>query len=292
MSYDLRFNRDEPLTGAEFFGYFEGKRWYQFKNQEVWYQNNDTGVYFSFSWRGDSKDENRGFLASFNLNFVRPRFFGLEAAVILKALTAHFGFAVKDNREQKWGAFSTQGFLLNWNHGNEISSKGLLSLSGSSNQALSRPSPQLENIWRWNFRRPRITKELERTVFVPTINWVKVDGELKSMVIWPDGIACLVPAVEKVIIPRSTVPGERSVSRVEPVQIKDICMVDQEALDQCLGPLQQGNYPLPCRRPDYVQPGEKIINFVEGLMPEVKTIVNIRPDKVLDDDLVPARGAP
>jgi hypothetical protein len=88
-------------------------------------------VYFSFDYT-DAKDvdpeeieeqPNDGLVPtglSFNINYIRPHFFGLEAEPELAALIEHFSFLIDDPQRQGMGRgkYSREGFLRGWNAGN------------------------------------------------------------------------------------------------------------------------------------------------------------------------------
>lgn len=88
MSYDLHFT-GRGITQDEFQEYSQGRGHYLLSDTEAWYQNNDTGVCFGFSWAEGPDDH--GNSLSFNLNLFRPHIFGLEAEPELSALTAPRG---------------------------------------------------------------------------------------------------------------------------------------------------------------------------------------------------------
>jgi hypothetical protein len=228
MSYDLQFRREEPLTEAEFFAFFEGRRSYTREHRQVLYRNADTGVCFIFSWNDSSGVEDRE-KAGFSLAFCRPHFFGREAAIILNGFSKHFGFTVHDRQAEREGTFLAEDFVRVWDQCNRMITPEILRRAGG--KVLSRPRSELESVWICNLARRRIQKELGAAVFVPAIKWLKIDNKLCSVVMWPDGVATLIPAVDKIVVPRSVVPRGNLLPDAEPIQLKDVCIVDQAALD-------------------------------------------------------------
>ena len=271
------------MTEEEFFGYFDGRRNYKRENRQAWYQNEHTGVYFSFvvPRPGDSEELAKRHQASFSLNLYRPHFFGLEAAPELDAFVKRFEFTVIDPQERDSEVFSIERFLSNWNRSNEFGYKALLNAGQTPRQVQVRPSSELEAIWRWNYELPRIQDELGNGVFVPRVVWLNIEGVLNSAVVWGDGIATLIPAVEKIVIPRNEMAPKKMFSRQ-----RDLCMVEQSWLDQCLAPLETGKYPLPSRAPGYGSPPERVKRFVRGLVPETRKIEGVPMDKVLNAELL------
>lgn len=214
MSYDLHFDRVEPLTEAGFFGYFLGRRNYTRQNRQAWYSNEHTGVYFSFRISESGQQEAaKPFLASFNISLYRPHFFGLEARPEVDAFIKHFELTVIDPQEKDGERFSAERFLYNWNRSNEFGYTALLNAENALRKIHARPLAELEAIWRWNYEVPRIQAELGGNVFVPLVVWMNIDGVLNSAAVWPDGIATLVPAVEMVIVPRDEMAPRKLGSR-------------------------------------------------------------------------------
>lgn len=288
MSYDLQFDRVEPLTETEFFGYFLGRCNYTRQNRQAWYSNEGTGVYFSFLIAGPSDQQESGkpFLGSFKINLYRPHFFGLEAAPEVVAFTEHFELTVTDPQEKDGETFSGERFLNNWFRSNLFGHKALLNAEKTLAKINARPSAQLEAIWRWNYEVPRIQAELGENVFVPSIIWISISDGLNSAAVWPDGIATLIPAVEMIIIPRDAMAPTTLRSRE-----KGLCLIEQRALDECLAPMKVEKYPLPCRIPSYLSPPEQVEQFVRRLLPEQRQINRISMDQVLDAETVAAATA-
>lgn len=81
MSYDLFFRpalTEQPASPEDFIRYFAQRRHFTTKNGQSWYQNEDTGVYFSFELTPDEVDPAPSWV-QFNLNYARPRSFVVEA---------------------------------------------------------------------------------------------------------------------------------------------------------------------------------------------------------------------
>ena len=95
MSFDLyfcwerreRIDFESVCSWADEFAYFERK------DDQLWYQNEDTGVYFSLDFAGGPSEEGEGpdmpekyfnTGLSFNLNFNRPSYFGHESMPIVE----------------------------------------------------------------------------------------------------------------------------------------------------------------------------------------------------------------
>ena len=127
MSYDLFFV-EPKVTLEQFSEYFSDRKRYRVENAQAWYENEDTGVYFSFDYsneREEDPDAPDGNVA-FNMNFFRPHYFALEAEPEVQSIVNHFGFRVFDPQTHGMddGPYSSDGFFAGWNHGNRF---GLIS---------------------------------------------------------------------------------------------------------------------------------------------------------------------
>ncbi len=116
MSYDL-FLKSESLTADEFESYFNSRPHYTLNGDQAFYENEDTGVYFSFDYAPDELGT-----VAFNLNYYRPHFFGLEAAPEVEAFVWAFNLTIDDPQIEGMsdGPFSVDGLLRGWNAGNRF----------------------------------------------------------------------------------------------------------------------------------------------------------------------------
>lgn len=287
MSYDLFFLRNKPLESAEFQSYFAGRPHYEMNGDQAWYNNENSGVYFSLerSEPGDEPDSELRAEAAFNMNLFRPHFFVLEAAPEVEAFIQHFGFAIHDPQAEGMadGPFSTEGFIRSWNEANKFGYRGFVKSSNPPNTVHARPTAQLEAVWRWNLAKEDIQSSLGEDVFVPRIMWITVDGQLASAVVWPDGIATLIPQVDMLIIGREELAPTRFFRRQ-----KETFAIAQSAVDGILAPFESGAHPLPCRVPRYTTTPESVKQFVRGLPSNSRELAVLSADNVLNQELVDA----
>src|ERR1700724_1994964 len=117
MSYDLYFKAhgQHNLPGTETFAaYFRNRKNYQVSPNQAVYQNETTGVYFSFDFGEPESGDLHDYLpVVFNINFFRPHIFGMEAEPELGAFVTEFGLTVFDpqNNGMGEGEYSAEGFL-------------------------------------------------------------------------------------------------------------------------------------------------------------------------------------
>jgi hypothetical protein len=285
MSYDLYFT-GQRIPKSEFINYFQGRNSYQVQNDQAWYENKDTGVYFSFDYSDEAVDSDEldededdiPYFASFNQNYYRPHFFALEAEPELSAFVKKFGCSVYDPQSEGMedGRYSPEGFIHGWNCGNKFGYSAILRSEQSVEKIYTRPTAELERIWHWNYTRDRIYDNLGLDLFIPRITFALVDGSLKTMCIWPNAIATLIPYTELVYIGRKEIGSNR---------LEGDCIVDRSALDDIL-PDFDSSFPMPARNPAMECLPESIWDFVRDLQPFKGEISLVSPENVLNAEYV------
>src|ERR1700730_17850432 len=96
VSYDLFLKRrDGTYDPKQFLDYFRGREWYKINGNQAWYDNEDTGVYFSFEL-DDSHEggDSEHVPIALNVNFFRPSYFILGVEPEVTALVHHFDMVV------------------------------------------------------------------------------------------------------------------------------------------------------------------------------------------------------
>jgi hypothetical protein len=205
MSYELGLHFDPAVDQRDFLKYFAGRRNFTVNGTEIAYQNPDTGVGFFIRFQ-----TGKGFLsrksvgtASFEINYFRPSFFGLEAEIELSALVARFAPRVADPQLQGMGEgpYSSEGFLRGWNFGNEFAVSAIL--SGHPDQKVQTlPTDKLRTAWTWNYRKPDWIARAGDQQFVPTIMPVAVENTPSLVLVWALGMPVLLPKVDYVLVGR------------------------------------------------------------------------------------------
>jgi hypothetical protein len=285
MSYDLYFQRDQPFTIQEFNNYFADRPHCKMEATQAWYSNEGTGVYFSFEHGGpaEANEEVPAYVASFNLNYYRPHIFGLEAVGEVAAFVREFGFGVYDPQVDGMsdGRFTGEGFLRGWNTGNEFGYSAILNSEDAPDRVFARPTAELESIWKWAREKEEIQRRLGDDIFVPGIIWLEVDGQLVSAVVWPDAIPTLIPQVDMLLVPRKEFAPRQFFTKKE-----DRCLIPQGMVEGLLPDLDHGGFPLPCRRPTYVDSPKAVQDFVRGLTASTHNIQRIEVAQILNAEMV------
>ena len=255
MSYDLFFLHGPRTTASgleQFQQYLLGRPRYSVQGGQIWYQNEATGVYFSFELGGSSQadleagEEADPALAdglattglAFNINYFRPHIFGLEAELELSALVAHFALLVDDPQQEGMGRgeYSAEGFLRGWNAGNLFAHRAFLGQEAQGERPVSPPqvdrlpAAELERLWTWNYNRDKLQAQLGEETYVSQVRLIRLGGKPVSFLVWGDAIPEALPAVDYVLLLRDEL-APKSLFRGRK---KDTCLVPFAALSQVL----------------------------------------------------------
>lgn len=289
MSYDLYFFRRDgsmiPKSGFD--AYFSGRQHYGQNGDPGFYGNDDTGVYFSFAYADDRDEEDdpdwRPAAATFNINYVRPHIFALEAEPELAAFARHFDLTVDDPQISGMGKgeYSGEGFLTGWNAGNDFAHRAFAGQAGASFAPYVLPAERIEACWRWNHERHRLQQRFGEAVFVPRIMFLAHAGKPLSVCVWPDGIPIALPLVDAIIVDRDALAPRRFFGRS-----KDRCLAMWAevvpVLEQVPAAGNDYSYCLLC----YEAPPPAVVAFVRSLRPLSEQPTLIAVDKILDAELV------
>ena len=273
MSYDLFLSAGpgKKLSKKTFSDYFGQRARYNVGNEQAVYQNEDTGVYFIF-------DEPEDGIVAFNLNYLRPHVFGLEAALELEQFSEAFAATVGDPQGfmEEGAGFQTELFLQGWNEGNQMAYGPML--KEQSEPIYCWPSQRIREIWDWNYRRPSEEDQQAEGLFVPSIFAVGVDGVAKSVAIWPPDCAILLPETDFLLVPltQADQPGA------------DMALVDWTEVAPVVSAYQQRDSGLNRYRLRFEQWPEPIAEFLTKQRTAADSINGISLDQVLDQELVEA----
>lgn len=221
MSYDLFFTSPK-ISRDEFEGYFSNYPLYQLNAGQAFYENEITGVYFSFDHAANDDDDLEFSVeASFNANFYRPHFFGLEAAIEVERFVSHFKCQIEDpqNEGMVSNKFTKEGFLKGWNTGNKFAVNVLGERSKISPEFM--PTEKLEKMWRWNYTLSDRERNLVEDIFIPRIIFLKINGVLGTCAVWPDAIPTYVPNVDFLYVPRKECVPQKLFGK----SVEDKCII-------------------------------------------------------------------
>jgi hypothetical protein len=290
MSYDLYFFRSDAnpaITQSEFESYFSGRSNYELKDQQAWYANEDTGVYFSFDFSEhdpcseEDEPDCRATIA-FNINLCRPHAFALEADTELIAFTQHFAATVFDPQVQglEEGEYFSEGFLRGWNSGNVFGHHAVLQRDPEAIHR-SLPTAKLESIWRWNYQRNHRQEHVGNAMFVPRIFFYFVHGVVVTAVVWGDGIPILLPEVDMLIIPRNELAPRRWFRRKQ----FDFVLFDWATVTPLLSSFKQVATPVPSYELAYDAPPKEIERLIRDAKPTAELPSRITFDEIGNREL-------
>lgn len=214
LSYDLFLTSDlGDEMRKQVCDFLAARPNYESSGDDVMYDNSETGVHFQWSFLPPGSDEiaveeppvqpsQIGFLS---LNFCRPTAFANEAATELMALSDELPVQFFDPQQQLvYEKFSAADQLtLPYREHAQKAVSALLNSDAVLSKPESLPKHVLDAAWKWNFNRDEFTFDLDEDLFVPKIDFFQFDGELKTGVVWGDGVPMICPQVDIVVAYRN-----------------------------------------------------------------------------------------
>lgn len=242
MSYDLYFYKPKGtnLSEKQVANYLTENLVPENENGDQWfYKNEDTEVYYSFDQNEPEDDpesielyehfkdfDNTHF--SFNLNFMRPGFFGLEAFQFIEQFTKDLNLSVLNPQSASEYPYkpTKEELFDNWNKTNlQASSDHFDKLQSCYISAV-----KSNEIWDYNFNRRRLQNELGNQYFVPKIFFFKTKqtNEVITVTSWTEHIPSVIPPADYFLLTRQYKKLFRTV--------KDNVLVSRENLLKSFSP--------------------------------------------------------
>ena len=291
MSYDLYFRTSggTPFTREQFSEYFTKRLNYQVTNNQAWYGNQDTGVYFLFEYQSDPPDpaepEAVHAPVMFNLNYYRPHIFGLEAEPEVAAFIRHFNLLIEDTQTQGMGSgeYSRGGFLRGWNHGNEVGYRAVLTSEKAPSEVYTLPTRAIEGYWRWNITRNAFQRELGDGVFVPRVMFAITSGcsQVKSFAAWTDAIPIMLPKVDLIVAPRAELAPTHWFRKKQ-----DMALFQWGDIEPVLKDFPLEERSLAYYRLDYRTAPPSVIRLFKAAQPISEKPTGVAIDSILNAELV------
>ena len=286
MSYDLFLRpRNGTLGKKEFEAYFQGRRFYNIEAGHAAYDNDDTGVYFSFDWvdaRADDEEEDGEFYpVAFNINYFRPSYFIVEAEIEVSAFVRALDLVVRDPQWKGMGKgeYDPKVLKSGWNAGNQSAYDIILEEPEQRSGVRTLPSATVLQAWRWNFEVGVRQQSVGDIKFVPRMLLLEVEGQMGSAMVWPDGVPLVATPVDWLIL-----SGENLLRRRPDFAGSKRLLSWDEAL-QVLAPfIKQG--PGPVVTFDYGEAPPEIFDFLLRLPPESLSFSRWPQNAVLDREMV------
>ena len=212
MSYDLFFykRKGQQLTEDEIGTYLVNKLTPVNESGRQWFfENEDTDVYFSFDYNvpvnDPEEDEPFGLFAdfeysrfSFNLNYIRPNFFGREAFKFVEHFMRELDLLALDP-QSKTNADSPQKITFN----EMLATWGDFNLSYSATkfeefELTYFPMDKSEDTWHYNFNRQALQKKLGDEYFVPKVFIMQPNTGRQAITVatWTHHIPTIIPPAD------------------------------------------------------------------------------------------------
>jgi hypothetical protein len=279
MSYSLELRFRPAIRRERILQYFAGRRHFTTDGDNLVYRHPDTSAYFFVRLRSGRNMllQRAVATAEFEVNYFRPSFFGVEAEKELAAFVVAFRPRIDDPQMYGMGSgpYSRDAFLKAWNFGNVFSTHDVLS-SAPDCDLPSLPEDVLRAVWEWNYLRPERSETFENSAFVPGIRLFRIDGRPRRVVVWGQGMPILLPQVDHVLVGRE-VSGEPHFGLVPWSDVLEV--LRHTRFDTTKDPITLHYFKTP-------QPIAEWVANVPSI--DVKTLERLRPDQVLDDELIAA----
>jgi hypothetical protein len=211
MSYDLYFYKrtENKLHEKEISEYLNNNLTSKNENDEQWFvEDEDTESYFSIDYNSLDLDEEtieifdkfNGFEFthfSFNLNFLRPDFFGLFAFEFVDKFIKELDlFVLNPQTSDTEFPFKPIGLELyeNWSKLNEVHSVDFF----TEYELVFYPIEKSNDFYNYNRNRSNLQEKLGDEYFVPKIFLLqkKSDKEIFTLCTWPEHIPTILPLTD------------------------------------------------------------------------------------------------
>lgn len=294
MSYDLYFYKQKGtnLSETDIANYLTENLVLKNENANQWfYENEDTEVYYSFDQNEPEDDpesielyesfadfDNTHF--SFNLNFMRPSFFGLEAFQFIEKLLTDLNLFVLNPQADFENPYKpTKNELFdNWNKTNLWASIDHFKEMESSYLQADKSN----EIWDYNFNRSRLQKELGEQYFVPKIFFFKTkkSNEVVTVTTWTEHIPMVIPPADYFLLTRQykklfrTIKDNILVSRQAVIDNFDSYFDDFRFQNCCI--IHPNNAASVKDKFNSLKPEQTLADFAERL--PMENLYNAKPD--------------
>jgi hypothetical protein len=280
MSYDLFFykKKEKSLTVSEIANYLAEKIGETDKDSNQWfYENEETEVYFSIESNEPEDDpetieifdsfkdfDNTNF--SFNLNFMRPSFFGLEAFLFVEKFIKDLDLYILNPQEDFELPYkpSKEKLFENWNITNLNASK-----DNFDKESFYYPLEESNKIWKFNYEREKLLEEVDEIYFVSRVFFCKTlkDKKVVTLSTWTEHIPNILPKADYYLLNREYKKLFK--------KVKDNILISRETLIDKFGEYFE----------DYQNTDSKIIHPENAL--KVKDIFNgLKSDLVFEKFMV------
>lgn len=217
MSYDLYFYKSKTsiLSEQDIRNYLaENLTSSNEQNNQWWFDNEDTGTYFSFETTDKSDFEKYDELFNcftefddlqfmFNLNFVRPDFFGREAFLFVERFIADLDLYTlnpqsENNADNPYKPIANE-LYENWALTNDSAVK-----ENFDNESCFYPMDKTNEIWKHNFNRLNLQAKYDEVYYVPRLYLMEEykTRKILTQTSWAKHYAYIIPKADYILIVR------------------------------------------------------------------------------------------
>lgn len=216
MSYDLNFYKKtiDKVDYKEIVNHLNQLSFFQQTDENQWfYSNEETGVYCSFEYDNSNVEEDldesdqdnfstfENIGLAFNINYIRPQFFGIECFPIVDTLSEELGLYIFNPQSGEAPQKYEKGYLeKEWSELNQRYSNLYFKEQGLSFMELNKSNKS----WAFNKDRNSLQEKLGDEYFVPRIFYLKAfeEKEAETLSVWPHNIPYVLPEVDYIVIQR------------------------------------------------------------------------------------------
>jgi hypothetical protein len=276
MSYSLDLCFQPPVRRHRILQYFAARAHFFVAKDKVLYENPNTGVYFfmTLQHRRNVLFQSNVVAAEFEVNYYRPSFFAIEAEREISAFVAAFQPQIHDPQINGMGdgPYSGEKFMDAWNFGNVFSARDALS---PNRNTASMPTEVLRAAWEWNYRSAE-REWRNPNLFMPDIMFFRIEGRPSRVVVWPQGMAALLPKADYVLVGR-LVSGEKRYGLARWSEVLEV--VQSAGFDTATNPLKLM----------YLVTPPPIANWVANVpLIDINTLERLSADRILDEEVIAA----
>lgn len=282
MSYNLDLFFEPAASRQRVIEHFAARKYFTIDGDTVGYEHPHTQVYFTIRLRCARNVllQRTVTAAEFEINYIRPSFFGPEAERELSAFVATFRPRIEDVQMHGMdtGPYSGRGFLGGWNFGNQFSIRKYASRLAEFG-ITPMPGEALRAAWAWNSELAARRDKYAPGAFVPLIRFHRIEGRASRVAVWPLGMPIILPRVDHVLVGRN-IGDEKRYGLAPWAEVEDV--VRRSDFDMAKDPLDLR----------YIQTPAPIVDWITNIpFVDLEELPLIPAYTILDDDLIAAARA-
>ena len=300
MSFDLYFCWRNPhrINFGEVEAWAKEDGCFTRNNAQLWYSNPKTGVYFGVDFEAEAQESPEdgpdipdGYFdsgLSFNLNYNRPTYFGLESMPVVERLASKFGLSVVNPQEDfdaSESALAADSEILtrSWVRHNQQAILVMIEQPNSS-RPVSMSTAASIYLWRYAMGQEDLERTCGEGIFVPRLAPVQRKGHTEAgrVIAYTEGLPTVIPECEWVFIVRRKKGLIRSKKQNEVVAISAATF--RETLANCIRPFHWEGPDLQIISSELAGKAGKITRAIERTLPRSEFEV-LGADSFVDIDL-------